>query len=327
MVQRFLLVIKSVTLLLLSHDMEYCIGIKANGRLGNLMMAYAAMVGICTLNHKQPSECAVIANTHSIEAPIQDLHTAFNLSVRQTPCNFVHKFEERYLTLNGREAPIPFDDRALKQPSGTLYSGYYQSYLYHYPHAENVVKSLFTFSDSVKMEASSYIDSIRRKVPKGTRIVGIHIRLGDKFNLPHYDQWGLSLEYYKKAVGIMSNYTNSNMALLFFFGGYFPNRETVETDLIHKMYTTLSNQTRYSFKEEGGNQFVAMQTLSLCDSIITASSSFSWWAAYLSNSAKPVIAPRNIYAGTREKYIAESYYPLSWTLLSDRVDEDRIPLA
>jgi hypothetical protein len=48
------------------------------------------------------------------------------------------------------------------------------------------------------------------------------------------------------------------------------------------------------FYENSGDEFIAMRTMMHCDVIIVAHSSFSWWAAYLSNSME-IIAPRDIY--------------------------------
>ena len=65
---------------------------------------------------------------------------------------------------------------------------------------------------------------------------------------------------------------------------------------------------------------VSMRAISLCPNIAVASSSFSWWAAYLLNHAS-VVAPRDLYS-EEMGFVPSDYYPHSWRLLS----ENDIPL-
>ena len=55
--------------------------------------------------------------------------------------------------------------------------------------------------------------------------------------------------------------------------------------------------------------------LASCSAIVVGFSSFSWWAAFLSN-ATCIIAPRRIYrAAGAEGYALGDYYPKSWIVL------------
>jgi len=69
---------------------------------------------------------------------------------------------------------------------------------------------------------------------------------------------------------------------------------------------------------------VAMRTMMHCDVIIVAHSSFSWWAAYLSNSME-IIAPRDIYPANSIHFVeVDDVYPPWWSLLAQNTSLDRI---
>merc|ERR1712187_111712 len=66
--------------------------------------------------------------------------------------------------------------------------------------------------------------------------------------------------------------------------------------------------------------YVDMAILMACDGLVIGSSSFGWWAAYLSKAHESgrVVAPSAMYRASHELapgFDASSYYPQSWTLL------------
>lgn len=61
--------------------------------------------------------------------------------------------------------------------------------------------------------------------------------------------------------------------------------------------TCTGSKLRWShhvFYESSGDEFTALRSLMRCDVIVVAHSSFSWWAAYLSDTME-VIAPKDLY--------------------------------
>ncbi len=60
------------------------------------------------------------------------------------------------------------------------------------------------------------------------------------------------------------------------------------------------------------DHMAAFSTLVQCPNIVAGASSFSWWAAYLSNHSN-VVAPGKIQDGAT--FVAGDYYPPEWTVL------------
>lgn len=101
--------------------------------------------------------------------------------------------------------------------------------------------------------------------------VALHVRRGDYVNNPFYiDLW--QTDYYEKAIQEFSDER---------FMIFSDDIEWCRENFIGKEYTFNEEKTDYE----------AMNTMASCKGIIMANSSFSWWAAYLSNCGK-VIAPR-----------------------------------
>ncbi len=104
--------------------------------------------------------------------------------------------------------------------------------------------------------------------------------------------------------------------------GHLDGKHVILNNIVNKS----SIKADSVFTESSGNHFIGLQSLMLCDIIIVAHSSFSWWAAYLSESYE-IYAPRNLYApGVSQipEKLIDDYYPSHWSLLSGNTSEDRI---
>lgn len=63
-----------------------------------------------------------------------------------------------------------------------------------------------------------------------------------------------------------------------------------------------------------------MYALTRCNHLVISSSSFSWWAGYLSRAASLIIAPKIVLAPS-VIFAPEDHYPPGWILL----DKDSPP--
>lgn len=109
--------------------------------------------------------------------------------------------------------------------------------------------------------------------------IGIHVRRGDYINNPFYvDLW--ETEYYEKA---MTEFSGERFMI------FSDDIEWCKQNFIGK---------EYSFNEDVVD-YEAMNTLASCKGIIMANSSFSWWAAYLSDAV--IIAPKAWYRDEVER--------------------------
>lgn len=133
----------------------------------------------------------------------------------------------------------------------------------------------------IYLQSPEYFDEFRLEIRQlyGEGIepidqVAIHVRRGDYVNNPFYVDL-MQTQYYSRAMD------------------EFPNAEfLVFSDDIE----WCKNQTIFSGCEfsEGKTEIEDLNLMAGCRGIIMANSSFSWWAAYLSNAK--VIAPKAWYA-------------------------------
>jgi Glycosyl transferase family 11 len=109
---------------------------------------------------------------------------------------------------------------------------------------------------------------------------------------------------------------NPQLNLLFFVGGGF-HRKDYEEDRFwvreRLMTKALEGDTVFIAPEELSHMTV-MYALTRCDHLVISSSTFSWWAGYLSEQATTIIAPRMLLVDT-VPFKPEDHYPPHWILL------------
>lgn len=302
---------------------EDCLTVELLGRMGNLMFEYASLVGICTARGLNYTTCAHIsnANWNTWDLPIKEFIQTFNLPlVSASTCNIVRRRDYR-------EKSYVYDPHMLKIDYGTTIHGWLQSHKYFHPHAEKTLRQLYQLPEFPRHKAENFITNIRNHLPSGCKLIGVHVRLGDKINNKQnanfYDQWSLSGAYYQKAIRLLTARHKSH-ALVFFSGGA-ENKDGLSSDRhwTKQQYGGISNHT---FFDHSDDHFVSWHALSLCDAIVVGHSSFSWWAAYLSGTLE-VVAPYHMFSASAEKtegYAADDYYLPWWSLLSADPAEDRV---
>lgn len=122
-------------------------------------------------------------------------------------------------------------------------------------------------------------------VPNSIDKVAIHVRLtdyvGNSFyvDLGHHSHADMSDNYYVKA---MAEFPKDSKFLIF-------------SDDIEKAKTMPMFQGEQFEFSEGKTAVEDMNTMASCTGIIIANSSFSWWAAYLSQASK-IIAPKQWFS-------------------------------
>jgi hypothetical protein len=165
---------------------------------------------------------------------------------------------------------------------------------------EKEIIKTFTFKKEIIQFCTNYINQI--KSSEEEIIVGIHFRRGDYLV---YSTLNLSLNYYYEAVKtIQSLFPNKKIKFLIFSNGMEWVKENFKVD----------NCTYI----ESLDRFKDMCLMSLCDHIIIANSSFSWWGAYLNkNSNKKIICPY-YYLNSPELngIINGRYFPKEWISLN-----------
>lgn len=168
-----------------------------------------------------------------------------------------------------------------------IIDGFFQNSQF-FKNAEQKVRAIFELADCVKGKAQHDLAIPGLTVP----IIGIHVRRGDYVSNP--DMALLDLDYYIQA--------------MFSIDGLNDHRVIIFSDDIPycKQRFLLRPGTPYEFFEADDiSTFAAMK---VCDVLITANSTFSWWAGYL--GGHKVIMPKG------ERWFTEEYKGKHNTLYS-----------
>lgn len=150
-------------------------------------------------------------------------------------------------------------------------------------------------------------DTIKKYLtPKGKDVfdkwsVGIHIRRGDYVNNPNYINYGP--EYY---YSVIEKYFNDERYTFYVCSedyGYCKEHFNDDRFIVQKR-----------------NEIEDFIILSSCQKLIITNSTFSWWAAYLSE-AKQVIRPPKIFDGNLAKTHSEKDYWIdNWIVHDDKIN-------
>lgn len=200
------------------------------------------------------------------------------------------------------EPAFHFDPAFFNIKAPIALEGYFQSALYFQEMREDLLNH-FSLKNSMHPANNEYADIIQENPTS----ISIHVRRGDYISnhaafLTHGTS---SLEYYKRAVGLMDRLYNSPHYFVFSDDLAF-----VEENFDFCFNKTIVHGAPDSSHEE-------MHLMALCQHNIIANSSFSWWGAWLNqNQDKTVIAPRQWF--TREKMMNTNtmdIYPDGWITL------------
>lgn len=207
-------------------------------------------------------------------------------------------FEKRnYIVQEGMD----FDERLLTiQPGGTLYlEGYWQGEGYFKDHEEIIRNDLRLqgTSDSRNLEAMRII--------RKSNAVAIHVRF---FESPQdQNSTNTLLEYYRRAINEMEKRVGDAHYILF---SDLPEAAIELMDELKLRYT-VAGHNRGDDKAH-----LDLWLMSNCRHFIIASSTFSWWGAWLSeNPDKVVIAPNVVNSESTGLWNFRGLIPDTWVQL------------
>jgi hypothetical protein len=186
------------------------------------------------------------------------------------------------------------------QQGGIYLKGYLQSYKYFdEPIVKYDLKKLFEPSSNVL----EYINNKYNFLFKNKeRVVVVHARRTD--NLRNQDiinfHGPLSTEYYKKAIEKISTELENPFFLLSSDDPAFWNS-------VIQITPKLTSENMYILQDE--NEVNTLALLQQFNYFIIANSTFSWWATWLSNEPKWVIAPSKWFGSTGPKNYEDIYLP------------------
>lgn len=172
--------------------------------------------------------------------------------------------------------PIGNDPDILTAPKGSVIEGYFQTYMYF--------SSLHDFdAQALKLKSrSSWFEEKEREMMELNPIV-MHVRRGDYVNPKNRKIGALSSEFFRSALLSIFLTETSSMRPVWVFSDDIENvRDEFE-------FLNLFN-THFVKVPDNSDPAESLSLMSLASSIIISNSTFSWWAATLSSSAK-IVAP------------------------------------
>jgi hypothetical protein len=185
---------------------------------------------------------------------------------------------------------------------GVCLNGYLQNINY-LKGSEDEVRALFKPSDEVVREV--YL-KYRPLIDGKDRVVVVHARRTDYLkNQDIINYHGpLTVEYYKQTIKKMCSYVKNPIFLL----------SADDSSFWVSVIKEVSELRNNFFVLEDENEINTLILLQQFHYFIIANSTFSWWASYLAEDAKKIIAPIKWYGPSRmEDY--EGIYRAEWELV------------
>jgi hypothetical protein len=162
-----------------------------------------------------------------------------------------------------KEHSLAFDPKIYQCKDDTLLRGYLQNIIY-FDDYRDYIKKEFKFKSKIK-------DTVNNKLPN-TNYIAVHIRRKDY--LKHKNiYFQLDLTWYRNAFKLFDN----NNFLIFSDDIKWCKNNFNESNIMFSEFTK-SEEDLYA--------------MTLGKGLIIANSTFSWWAAYLSNNI-PIVYPKN----------------------------------
>ena len=290
---------------------------RIKGGLGNQLFCYAAARRAAVINNAE----LVIDHVTGFERDFEYLRKYgldhFHIPCRKTtPSERMEPFaryrrfaakmisrrkifsERRYI----EEDRSDFDSRLLEiRPQGTIYiDGLWQSEQY-FKDIENIIRE-----DLRIIPPEDEFNKIMYRKICGNNAVALHVRW---FDVPgSTERHNISYDYYNRAIAMIDRNVVSPHYYI------FSDQPQAAFD---KLKLNAERVTLVTHNKGDENAYADLWLMSQCQHFITANSTFSWWAAWLSAaSGKMVIHPKHI---VRDKETApwnfKSSLPNGWITL------------
>jgi len=267
-----------------------------HGRIGNMMFAYASMVGIARRNSRTP----VLPNGHFLRA-------LFRLRAADLPerVSSREKVKEQQAGIYDEETEL-IDSKA----DLVELTGYFQSWKY-FARVVDEIRREFVFHSEFLNDASKFIDNaIVDKFGAGTSrrdvvLVGIHVRVRDMAsNVSVAQGYSVAPASYLSA------------AIDYFKGEYSTDKllfvlATDDSDWCEKNFPYSADTPLVQTGK--GPDILDLAILSACNHSILTVGTFGWWAGWLAGGKTVYYRdfPR-LRSSLDTQYRRSDYYPLDW---------------
>ena len=272
-----------------------------NGRMGNQMFQYAALVGIakqCGFDFRIPDHSKASYFNRKVGANIITEYHELQHCFEMLHCG------DRYGLIDGDEIELheshEFCEELFREcPNHVTLNGYFQSEKY-FKNAEKLVRLDFRFKEHIIEEVEKHYSEYLKNKP-----ISILVRdFNPEYDYPNCENNHVNIpsEFYEKSIDILGrNRTyiicSNNIQLIkkqrVFEGDNFIFNEVVPDD-IYKGHFDLC-------------------LMSMCQDFIISNSTFAWWGAWLGKGeGKRVLIPTPWYGSGLSHISTNDLYPDEW---------------
>jgi len=255
------------------------------GRLGNQLFQYAAMRNLSLLYNYDISY-----NKNFTWHGQKCLLDNFNIKPSSSKIKRKRKYEKR--------DSFKYYEDFLEIKDGTELRGHFVNEKYFYENRSIIKKELTLKDGEITEWGKIYVNDLKKD---GKKIVGIHFRRGDDFEINNTFDENKVFDFINKVLEIIKK---EEYILLFFIGG--SRNSSNENDLNWlKENTNKFNNYEYIISpgSKENNCLKDYYLMSKCDiGIMPRFSSFSWWAFYVNDieNKKIFINKKETYASAQE---------------------------
>jgi hypothetical protein len=229
-----------------------------NGRLGNQMFQYAALLGIAEQLGVEPT------------VPPDDQHELGRcfrrLSARRFATSELRRVRHRWV-----ETSLRFDPAVWNLRDNTALWGYFQSQAY-FPDRSVLVQE-FRFSPESFARAAALVDELRRRTPC---VVGVTVRLGDYVGNPEMLAL-LDTDFYDRALALLTERHGPEALFV------------VSSDDPATCCSRFAGPSYVHLADHLDSPWDHLAFLTLTDELVASNSSFAWWAGHLGPPERRVI--------------------------------------
>lgn len=272
----------------------------SNGRLGNQMFQYAALRGIAAnreFDWRIPDKDTSSITDYCIQLPFKMPHLkesnigTLNKNIGdQQRHSFGSLAPSNPQTKNRIEKSFEFDQDLFNNvEDNTNIDGFFQSENY-FKNIENEIREDFDFIDEI-------LEPCKEFVSQFSEVIFLHIRRGDAYGFEHLCKNKTFDEYYAPA---LENFGDNTAVIVCSDEIDWCKEQEFFKD--ERFYLSENNEkfkTKSWLWLDGNPEFrnstipyTDLCLMSLCNGGITATSSLSWWGAWLQkNRTSPIIVP------------------------------------
>jgi hypothetical protein len=280
------------------------------GLLGNMMFAIAALEGIADSAQRIPhlaisSSCTSYGcgrraeEAETSERRVKSFAAAFGFHLCELNATNIswHDYKGQWLGWGRFDESMVTsgkDDVKLLRGRASFSPRYFQHLGRHH------FRRLFRFPSHVAEKARSFLEEARERysyknphVSGRQYVVGIHARRGDKNGEFHmFNAWSHDTGYIQRAKDLTHRLFKGNILFVVATDDHFWVQATMGSlpELVISPFVT---SAACKMEINCHEPLIDMALLSLCDAVVVSgSSTFSWWSAYLSADTSVAIAPR-----------------------------------